>query len=185
MRTASRTIMAGLLLAVPGFSGLSAAEPDALATLPGHIAVSERLHVSGQPSAEALAKLGSAGVRTVIDLRSDAETPDLDERAVVEKSGVAYRSLPVSGKQDLTRENVAKFDELLKQADSGKVLMHCGSGNRVGAMMALRARWIEGKSAEEALAVGKGAGLTGLEGEVKSMLGTDAVSAASPKWPPE
>jgi uncharacterized protein (TIGR01244 family) len=170
MMTALRMIAAGLLFVTVNPQVVRAAEPDALSALPRHIKVDERLHVSGQPSAEALTKLGAAGIRTVIDLRPDAETPDLDERAVVEKSGVAYRSLPVSGTQDLTRENVAKFDQLLQEADAGKVLMHCGSGNRVGAIMALRAHWLQGKSAEEALAIGKGAGLTGLEGEVKVLL---------------
>jgi uncharacterized protein (TIGR01244 family) len=158
-----------------------AAESDALTLLPGHIAISDRLHVSAQPSVEALEKLGAAGVRTVIDLRPDAETPDLDEKSVVEKTGVAYRSLPIAGKGGLTKENVAAFDKLLQEAGNGKVLMHCASGNRVGAMMALRARWLQGRNAEESLAIGKAAGLTGLAADVSQLLGTDVVTGVSPR----
>ncbi len=157
-----------------------AADADVLATLPGHIAVDSRLHVSAQPSVEALTKLGSAGVRTVIDLRPDAETPDLDEKAVVEKSGLIYRSLPVAGKAGLTRENVTAFDGLLAEAKDGKVLMHCASGNRVGAMMALRARWLQGKSADEAMAIGKASGMTGLAADVQALFAADASSSVAP-----
>jgi uncharacterized protein (TIGR01244 family) len=167
---------------VPALSALtcfvivaSAAEADVLASLPGHVAIDARLHSSGQPSIEALTKLGSTSVRTVIDLRPDAETPDLDEKAVVEKSGVVYRSLPIAGKASLTRENVVAFDKLLAEAKQGEVLVHCASGNRVGAMMALRARWLQGKSADEALAIGKAAGMTGLAADVKNLLEQEAL----------
>lgn len=161
-----------------------AAQVDALLALPGHLAVDSRLHVSAQPSVEALAQLGAAGVRTVINLRPATETPDFDEKAIVEKSGVTYRSLPISGKASLTRENVQAFDRLLNEAQEGKVLMHCASGNRVGALLALRARWLEGKTAEQALVIGKAAGLTGLAADVQVLLEQDVVSTASPPWPP-
>jgi uncharacterized protein (TIGR01244 family) len=170
-----------LLLLVAGGT-CWAAENDVLGSLPAHIAVDQRLHVSAQPTAEMLSKLPAAGVRTVIDLRPDAETPTLDEKAVVEKTGIAYRALPIAGKADLTRQNVMTFDKLLTEAKEGKVLMHCASGNRVGAMMALRARWLQGKSADEALAIGKAAGMTGLTTDVKALVEADVVSAASPPW---
>lgn len=178
-------VVAVLMLLVAGLA--FAAEPgaDALSQLPSHIAVDSRFHVSAQPTAEALAKLPAAGVRTVINLRPATETPDLDEKSVVEKAGMQYRSLPVAGAAGLTKDNVATFDWLLAEAKEGKVLLHCASGNRVGAMMALRARWIQGKSAEEALSIGKGAGLKGLEPDVKALLqaevpAADVTSAASP-----
>lgn len=157
---------------------VGAAESEVLSSLPGHVAIGARLHGSAQPSIEVLTKLGSAGVRTVIDLRPDSETPDLDEKLVVERSGVAYRALPIAGKASLTRENVTAFDKLLSEAKEGEVLVHCASGNRVGAMMALRARWLEGKSADEAMAIGKAAGMTGLTADVKTLL--EAVPAGAP-----
>ena len=174
MITARAVLVAAMLV---GAAALAQAADDPLASLPRHVALNAHQHSSGQPSAEALAGLHDAGIQTVIDLRPDAETPDLDEKSVAEKAGLKYRSLPISGAADLTRENVSKFDQLLKASADENVLVHCASGNRVGAMMALRAHWIDGKSAEESLAIGKAAGMTGLAGEVQKLV--DGATAAA------
>lgn len=128
---------------------------------------------AGRIDAEDMGKLQSAGIRHVIDLSVDAETPDFDEAAAVRGSGMTYENLPIRGPSDLTKDNVAAFDRLLKEARH-PVLIHCGSGNRVGAMAALRAAWIEGKSVEDAVAIGKSFGLTMLEPAVRERLGAEA-----------
>ena len=51
------------------------------------------------------------------------------------------------------------------------MLLHCGSGNRVGALLALKAFWLDGGSAEEALEVGLAGGVTRLEPTVRELLG--------------
>jgi uncharacterized protein (TIGR01244 family) len=146
------------------------ADESVLSGLPKHVALDARRHASGQPSAEAITQLKGQGITTVIDLRPDAETPDLDEKAVAEKAGLKYRMLPIAGAADLTRENVLRFDQLLKETAAENVLIHCASGNRVGAMLALQARWLQGKSAEESLAIGKAAGMTGLANDVQKLV---------------
>jgi len=151
-------------------AGAVPAGESPLASLPRHVALDQHRHVSGQPTVEAIAQLKSAGITTVIDLRPDQETPDLDEKAAAEKAGLRYLVLPISGATDLSPENVTRFDQLLKQTASENVLIHCASGNRVGAMLALQARWVQGKSAEESLAIGKAAGMTGLTGDVQKLL---------------
>jgi uncharacterized protein (TIGR01244 family) len=153
----------------PLFAGEAAQAP---AGLPRYVMLSEQRHVSGQPTVEAIAGLRSSGFTTVIDLRPDAETPELDEKAAAEKAGLKYRTLSIAGAADLTRENVQQFDQLLKDSGTEKTLIHCASGNRVGAMFALQARWLQGKSAEESLAIGKAAGLTGLTADVQKLLET-------------
>ena len=158
-----------LILAL-GSALSAAADKGVLAELPRRIELNERQHVSGQPSAEAIAKLPSAGISVVIDLRPDSETPALDKKSAVQSAGLTYHALPIASPADMTHENVVQFDRLLKETGDKGVLMHCASGNRVGAMLALRARWIEGKSADEALAIGKAAGLTSLAGTVEEKL---------------
>lgn len=113
-----------------------------------------------------IARVREAGVRHVIDLTPDAETPDFDEAAAVRAAGLAYSNLPLRGAVDLTRENVIAFDTLVQKAKQ-PVLVHCASGNRVGAMAALRSAWVEGKPADEAIEIGKAWGLKGLEAEVR------------------
>lgn len=107
-----------------------------------------------------------AGIRQIIDLTPDAETPGFDEAASARSAGLAYANLPLKGRDDLTRANVQAFDAMLRKARQ-PVLVHCASGNRVGAMATLRAAWIEGRPAEEAIAIGKAWGLKGLEDEVR------------------
>ena len=123
-------------------------------------------------------RLREAGVRQVIDLTADAETPDFDEAAAVREAGLAYANLPLRGGQDLTRDNVLAFDRMLRAAE-GPVLVHCASGNRVGAMAALRAAWVQDKPIEDAIAVGKAWGLAGLEAEVRTRI-QNTTGAASP-----
>lgn len=114
-------------------------------------------------------RVRDAGVRQIIDLTPDGETPDFDEAAAVRAAGLAYANLPLRGPADLTLENVRTFDALLRAAKR-PVLVHCASGNRVGAMAALRAAWLDNYSTEEAITVGKAWGLKGLETEVRRRL---------------
>jgi len=116
---------------------------------------------SGQPDRQVLENARAAGFDAVIDLRTAGEDRGLDEAAVVQELGMSYVSLPIAGGDDVNFVNAAKLGEILDQFD-GPVLMHCGSGNRVGALIALRAS-LNGASDDEALAAGKAAGLTRLE----------------------
>ena len=65
------------------------------------------------------------------------------------------------------------LDRLLAQAEGERTLLHCASGNRVGALMALRAAWLHGASDEEALAIGRAHGLASLRGQVEMLLRKD------------
>jgi uncharacterized protein (TIGR01244 family) len=113
---------------------------------------------AGQPDREALAELADEGYVTVIDLRGENEDRGFDEAEAVEELGMRYVSLPVIGPDDVNYENAAALDSLIRDA-SGPVLIHCGSGNRVGALLSLRQRLI-GDDAETALAIGLAAGLS-------------------------
>jgi len=125
---------------------------------------------SGQPKAQEFTALKEAGIQHIINLRPVSETPDLNEEKIVTDNNMRYHNIPIASIADLTQENVATLDKLLKQIGSEKTLLHCASGNRVGAMMALRANWLQGKSAEDSLAIGESFGLTRLKPAVNSLL---------------
>ena len=123
---------------------------------------------AGQPDEAALEVFADAGYATVIDLRGAGEDRGFDEAAVVEDLGLHYVTLPIAGKDAISFDNARKLDGLLKEYP-GPVLVHCGSGNRVGALLALRAS-LDGADDEKALALGREGGLISLEGVVRERL---------------
>ena len=171
----SRPRWLSVLLAV--FAGAAtAATPaqKALEHLPDARFPAAHRVVSGGLLARDLPLLTQGEVREVINLRQPGETPDFDEGAAVAAAGIAYYDLPIGGAADLTRANVEKFDQLLRAAGDRLTLVHCASGNRVGAMIALRAGWIEGKGTRDAMAEGERWGLKGLAPEVRARIEGDA-----------
>jgi uncharacterized protein (TIGR01244 family) len=123
---------------------------------------------AGQPSAAALEAAAKAGYKSVIDLRGPAEDRGLDEKKKVEMLGMSYVNLPVEGAGGVTYENANALDKLL--ADLPRpVLVHCTSSNRVGALLALRAKE-GGADSETALALGVASGLAGLKPVVEQKL---------------
>lgn len=138
--------------------------------LPNVLFPEENRIVSGAIDAEDIAVLQAAGIKHVIDLRAPEEHPDLDEARLVEEHGMTYHVLPIKGAESLTRENARELARLLDAAGDDMTIVHCSSGNRVGALIALREAWIENRSAEEAIAEGKRWGLTRLEPSVRELL---------------
>jgi len=127
------------------------------------------LTASGQPDAAAVEAFASAGYVAVIDLRTAAEDRgSFDEASVVKAAGLEYASLPIDGADDITFESARRLDALLA-GYSGPVLVHCGSGNRVGALLALRES-LHGADDAAALEYGQNAGLTRLEPRVRQVL---------------
>lgn len=92
-----------------------------------------KLILAGQPTKEGFAALDDDGVQTVIDLRTPGEI-DWDEPQVVRGLGMEYRRVPFNGAEALTEEIFDQVRELLREPNDGKKLLHCGSGNRVGAV---------------------------------------------------
>lgn len=133
---------------------------------------------AGQPTPEQLAALAREGVRTVINLRAPDEAVDYDEAAEAERLGLRYVALPVRGADDLDRERVREFGRELDAARSrGPVLIHCASGNRVGAMVALDEALNRGCDLDSALDQGRRAGLQGLEPAVVELAGREGAAS--------
>lgn len=129
----------------------------------------------GQPTKEQVEAAAQAGYGTVINMRGAKEPGFEWEAELVEQLGMKYEHIPVTGKESLTREQIVHIDAVLTAAlDKGPVLLHCASGNRIGAVIALRAAWVDGMDPEKALAYGKASGMTGTEGLTRELLGLPA-----------
>ena len=167
-----------LLLSIPLLAALSwgctaeveRPEISQLLALPNARVPVEGMLVGGQPSIDQLERAAAAGYRVVVDLRAVGEPGAIeDERALVTGLGMSYVHIPVAGREDISEENARRLDQELDRL-AGPVLFHCASGNRVGALLAVRAA-LDGMSPEDALAFGKNAGLTSLEPHTRTVLG--------------
>jgi uncharacterized protein (TIGR01244 family) len=131
-----------------------------------------QLYTAGQPSAAELQQAAAAGITTVIDLRQPDEARGFDETAAAERLGLRYVRIPVAGAAGLTDANAQALRTALAQSQ-GPVLLHCASGNRAGALLAvLEAR--DGASVDQALRFGREAGMTSLEAPTRVLLEQDA-----------
>lgn len=141
------------------------------ATMPAILASQPlpRVYSAGQPQPDDWSAIAAHGVTTVIDLRPDAERPDRDEASEVAAAGLVYRQIPVAGPQDLTPEAARTLWQSIEAAP-GKVLVHCASGNRVGALLAIAAVREGGMAPAQALELGRQGGMASTEARVREVL---------------
>lgn len=134
----------------------AAALPEKADDILNYKRLSPTLAVAGAPKPGFLEKLPSMGVTTVIDLRPESEGT-APEKATVEKLGLRYVQVPVTP-QTFTKKDAEAVAKALAEVKNGNVLFHCSSSNRVGGVLAVLEA-MKGKTVDEALAVGRNAGL--------------------------
>ncbi|HEY8224515.1 MAG TPA: tyrosine-protein phosphatase [Pyrinomonadaceae bacterium] len=95
----------------------------------------ERFYRGGQPNGQDYKDLAALGIRTVIDLRDDAES---SERVEVETQGMHYINIPMSSKEYPKAAQVDQFLRLIDDPQAGKFYVHCAGGrHRTGVMGAV------------------------------------------------
>jgi protein tyrosine phosphatase (PTP) superfamily phosphohydrolase (DUF442 family) len=109
----------------------------------------------------------------VIDLRAPDEPRPFEARTTWTEQGFSYIPLPILGVPDLNPKNARSLQEAVTSAEGG-VLVHCASANRVGALFACGARWLDHQSVEEALVFGRERGLKQMEPLVRGLLASSA-----------
>lgn len=123
----------------------------------------------GQPSEVDFSIMKDGGVQHVVNLRPSSEQ-DWSEGEVVEALGMSYHQIEIAGADDLSVANAQKLGALINGFGSEPYFVHCASGNRVGALIAINEAIANGKNVEEAIEIGRQWGLTGLEPKVRSVL---------------
>ena len=126
--------------------------------------------VGGQPSIEQLDAAAQAGYRTIVNLRAPGEQGSWDEATKAADLGLRYVAIPISGADGLSAENARKLADIVDDPSALPAMVHCASGNRVGALFALKAHHVDGEAPENAIAIGLEAGLTKLEDAVRERL---------------
>lgn len=126
--------------------------------------------IAGQPTPAELVAAERAGVQHVVNARDIGEFDAWDQDELVDSLAMTYHRVPIGSTEDLDREAVEAFDRILAEIGEDPALLHCASGNRIGALYALRAVWIQGESPDSAIETGKAHGLTSLEASVREKL---------------
>lgn len=125
---------------------------------------------AGQPSEEQMAQLAKLGVTRIVCLRPATEAGTGWEEAKAGALGVQFVRLPIAGADDLTPAAAEKLAAELAAANGQTTLVCCGSSNRVGALLAMKAFFVDKQSKEQALTLGKAAGLTKMLPAVEAKL---------------
>lgn len=109
-----------------------------------------------QPADFEQAKMG--GIELVVNMRHDSEIKDFHEQTVVEGAGLKYIHLPWNGADELTDEIITESRRIFRE-EKRPMLVHCSSGNRVGAVWMAYRVLDEGVAMEEALKEAKMVGM--------------------------
>ncbi len=148
----------------------SASGPPLEIDIPNARMPSESVLTGGQPTERQLEEAARAGYRTVVNLRTPGEQGAWDETWKAAELGLRHVVIPIAGADDLTVENARKLADIVDDPQALPAMVHCASGNRVGALFAVKAFHLDGENAERALAIGREAGVTRLEEAVKELL---------------
>jgi uncharacterized protein (TIGR01244 family) len=128
------------------------------------------LLIGGQPSIEQLKAIQQAGYRMVVTLRPESERGDEGEAAAVEGMGMKFVRIPVAGTAGLTESNARALDAALAQQDVLPSVVHCSIGQRVSALMGLRAFVVDRVSPAAAMDLAKSLGLKELEAALRQRI---------------
>ncbi len=112
---------------------------------------------SGPPALAEIPLLQERGYSTIINLRQAGEPGVAEERAAAEAAGLHYVSIPMSG-SNFALADAHLLRQALADAPAGDVLLHCGSGSRVGALWAMTRAVEEGLKPDDARALALRAG---------------------------
>lgn len=82
---------------------------------------------------------------------------------------MTFHRLPVAGADGINHDNAENFSQLLAEIGDEPALVHCASGNRVGAMVALK-HGADTGDVDTAVTLGQAWGLTVLEDMVRDKL---------------
>lgn len=163
-----------------GPTGMDAMQPQGaeeafVYTLPASLPIrnflpiTERVAGGGPPSPETIAEMKALGYSTIINMRTMSEPGVAEEAALAEAAGLHYVHIPVGGTTANFR-NALALSQALEAAPEGRILLHCGSGSRVGAMWGLKEAIEQGLSQDEAAEVARRSGMRSerLESAVRS-----------------
>ncbi|MGH9839028.1 MAG: fused DSP-PTPase phosphatase/NAD kinase-like protein [Blastocatellia bacterium] len=122
----------------------------AAANLPNFGKTNDHYYRGAQPRASQYDDLARLGVKTIIDLRDDAQAY---ARPAAERAGLRYVNLPLNDKRRPLDDAAGRFLALVKDQANWPVYVHCAGGrHRTGAMTAVYRMTVDGWDLDRAYA---------------------------------
>jgi protein tyrosine/serine phosphatase len=119
--------------------------------LPNGGRVNDYLYRGAQPHPAGIQELKKLGITTIVDLRGENPTQRDSERQQAESLGIRFVSIPVSGWDPPSNEQVAQFLSLFRNRKE-KVFIHCRFGDdRTGVFVATYRMAYEGWPSTQAM----------------------------------
>lgn len=135
-------------------------EPERLEGAVNYTRVDAAVACGGATAPEAFSQLAAWGFRAVINLRQASEKgANVEaEGEAVRAAGLVYLHIPLDS-DNPSPEAVDRFLEAVARPEHQPVYIHCGSGNRVGAVWLVKRVLQDGWPLEKALAEAEAIGL--------------------------
>jgi protein tyrosine phosphatase (PTP) superfamily phosphohydrolase (DUF442 family) len=154
---------------------ITPSNPEGTVTLedidvPNQSTAMEGVLTAGQLSEEQMVALAGLGYESFVSLREADEGGSGWEEEFAAEKGIHFVRLPIAGADGIDEAHARKLDELMA-AEARPMVLYCGSSNRVGALLALRAFHVQGEDPAACLELGKSTGVTGLEPMLAEKLG--------------
>lgn len=156
--------LSALLGPLPGFAQSSAPATTApvmhsaygerlkLPGVPNGGKIDESLFRGAQPRQDGIQQLKNLGVTTIVDLRSEDPARATWERQQAESVGIRFVSIPLSGWNPPSNEQVAQFLALFRNNPKEKVYVHCRYGeDRTGVFVAAYRMAMDGWQPQQAM----------------------------------
>jgi len=146
-------ILTGAIIVAAGYAQIQQEQPFIF-----HFTlVSDQFCTGGQPKLEALEKLKSEGVKSILNLRQPSEHRAADEEAKAKELGLKYFNIPVVYR-DPKEEQATEFLKITDDSANRPIFIHCTAAIRVGAFWmirrVLRDGWTVEAAEEEAKKIG-------------------------------
>ncbi len=123
----------------------------------------KHLYFSAQPDAAGIKAAKDAGVEVVINLRNSEEM-DWDEAGAVIEAGLTYYQVPISGDgPGFDQSSMQRISALVKKHHAQPLWLHCSSGNRASAWLAVHLVQDHHMDVDQSIALAQKAGLTSAE----------------------
>jgi protein tyrosine phosphatase (PTP) superfamily phosphohydrolase (DUF442 family) len=120
----------------------------------------KHLYFSEQPDAATLIEARDRGVGVVINLREPSEL-DWDEARAATDSGLTYYNVPIAAAgSSFDAATMEEISMLVQKHQDQKILLHCSSGNRASAWLAIHLVNDHGMGVEPSISLARKIGLT-------------------------